>query len=78
MNNHTQHDGNHIPLRSTASPLARYGYVLEGVGLRGEFFVLCGSRWSTRDSVAAILRLARENDIPLTYRVARSNLPEYA
>ena len=59
-------------------PIARYGYVVTSIHPDGTTVqhVLPGSM--TRAGVAGLIRLARDHGRTVTYRLARSPLPEYA
>ena len=64
--------------RLSDTSVARYGYVITSIHPDGttRTHVLPGSL--TRSGVAYLLRLARSNGHTVTYRLARSPLPEYA
>ena len=64
--------------RLSDTPIARYGYVLTSIDPEGtsRTHVLPGSM--TRATVAGLIRVLRSNGRPVTYRLARSPLPEHA
>lgn len=64
--------------RLSDTPMARYGYVVTSIHPDGTTVqhVLPGSM--TRAGVAGLIRLARDHGRTVTYRLARSPLPEYA
>ena len=64
--------------RLSDTPIARYGYVVTFTAQDGTSYtnVLPGSM--TRAGVAGLIRLARDHGRMVTYRLARSPLPEYA
>ena len=64
--------------RLSDTSMARYGYVVTSIHPDGTTVqhVLPGSM--TRAGVAGLIRLARDHGRTVTYRLARSPLPEYA
>lgn len=64
--------------RLSDTPIARYGYVVTSINRNGTSYthVLPGSM--TRAAVAGLIRIARINGRPVTYRLARSPIPEHA
>ena len=64
--------------RLSDTPIARYGYVVTSIHPDGTIHthILPGSL--TRAGVAGLIRLARNNGRTVTYRLARSPLPEHA
>ena len=64
--------------RLSDTPVARYGYVIEFTRPDGMNCTQFLPGAMTRAGVAGLIRLARYHGRTVTYRIARSPLPEYA
>ena len=64
--------------RLSDTPIARYGYVIEFTRPDGMDCIQVLPGAMTREGVAAFIRLARDMGAHVSYRLAKSPLPEYA
>ena len=67
-----------IMQRLSDTSVARYGYVVTVINHNGTSYTDVFPGSMTREGVAAFIRLARDMGARVSYRLAKSPLPEYA